>query len=649
MGDGFGSWINKALGKEKESKGPARPRGRPRHLTGQQPAPAPKGGGNPPPSDDDEDAPPVTAGAKPTDQPAQRKPAARPAGPVKAAAGAATADLSGQGQVILPRNVALLTAPGQPLQRPEEERSIFALYEDGTFLVSKNHANDPHVLSVESLARRLGVHIRTKRLVELADVARAYQMWDQSSRDKGREIETTRMEKEVFRLVGVAARQGASDIHIIIGPDTADVRFRVDGAIRPIEQWGAEFGQEFSAAAWAMSDTSDNTYRRYDYQAARISDATQPLPEGVQAIRIQFNPLAYGGRYVVMRLLYRAAAADSADVGKLGYAPEQLMLFRRMRGKPFGINIIAGPTGSGKSTTLQRNLRAILTERGGEVNVLTVEDPPEYVIDGAQQMPVTDATKTEDREQKFHGAIIAALRSDPDIVMIGEVRDLESARLAFAAAMTGHQLWTSLHATDAIAIIDRLKDIGVEDYKICDADIVTGLAGQRLMRTICPQCSIPAAEARAAGKISPSLYKRVELVADLEKDNVRVRGPGCAKCNGGITGRTVSAEVMLPDHRMMKLLRQGDKADAKRYWIEELGGMTMLQHGIKKMLAGIVEPSEVERVVDLLVADLLAKGTPLSDDVLVDPETEAEKARAKAAASAPQAGASEETSPAAAE
>src|SRR5690606_21821495 len=156
-------------------------------------------------------------------------------------------------------------------------------------------------------------------------------------------------------------------------------------------------------------------------------------------------------------------------------APPQVNMIKRMRALPMGINIIAGPTGSGKSTTLQRCLSTLIRERRREISVFTVEDPPEYVIDGAQQMPVTNANTADERKAQFTKAINASLRSDPDVIMIGEIRDSSSAKLAFEAAMTGHQVWTTVHATDGLTIVSRLKDIGVEAYKLFDSTVVTGL------------------------------------------------------------------------------------------------------------------------------------------------------------------------------
>jgi len=179
-----------------------------------------------------------------------------------------------------------------------------------------------------------------------------------------------------------------------------------------------------------------------------------------------------------------------------------------------------------------------------------VEDPPEYPIPGAIQTPVANVSTAEERSAAFQAAIKAAMRLDPDVIMIGEIRDTPSASLALQAAMTGHQVWTTLHANNSIAIVDRLIDLGVPAEILCDPAIVSGLVSQRLVKTLCPHCKVSLKNAIGSLSIREE-YERIAKYIDLE--SVYIKGEGCDKCSGsGLLGRTVVSEVILPDNKIME-------------------------------------------------------------------------------------------------
>jgi len=507
-------------------------------------------------------------------------------------------DLSEREEIMLRVEEAgeLLTAPGGPYERRPELREIMALFESGLFLVSRSHTDDPHLASFEGLLRRKGMEIERVK-VDLSLIRKVYEEHERRHAVRRPDQTASSMQRDILRLIGDGAEHKASDLHIVVGRDSAEVRMRSDGILQPMHEWRAQYGQDFCAAVFAMADASDASYQPYEYQGARISETSVTLPKGVQSVRLQFNPLAMGGRHLVIRLLYQSSA-ESGDVDTLGYARPQINQIKRMRALPMGVNIFAGPTGSGKSTTLQRALSTLIRERNREISVFTVEDPPEYVIEGAQQMPVVNAPTAEERMQRFHQAINAALRSDPDVIMIGEIRDRQSAKLCFEAAMTGHQVWTTLHATDARTIITRLQDIGVESYKLYDSSIITGLVGQRLVRIVCPHCARPFLDAYKAGRVPKELYRRAERVTAGELDDALARGDGCERCMyTGAMGRTVLAETILPDQEFMAFMEQRDRAGAERHWLANLGGMNLMHHGVAKIREGIASPDEVERVL----------------------------------------------------
>ena len=481
-------------------------------------------------------------------------------------------------------------------------RQLCLLTDNGHFLVSRSHRDNHLVLSLEAKAKALGFQIGEPHLVDFATLKLVTEAFARrrSLVARGSGKDETRMQRELIEWFARAAKQNASDIHFIVNQSSALIRMRIDGGILEVDQLQIQHAYDLLATGFAMCDSSDASYQFYEYQGARISDLTTELPVGVQAVRMQWNPLAYNGRYLIARMLY-SGRRDVSDLDVLGYSPGHLRLIKFMRSQPLGMVIISGPTGSGKSTTLKKSLENLMIERNKEINVLTVEDPPEYIIEGAQQMPVTNAKTPEERAIKFQQAINAALRSDPDVIMIGEVRDAESGKLAFEGAMTGHQIWTSLHTNSAIGILDRLCDMlgKQESYKIFDPSILNGLVGQRLLRKLCPHCRIPLRQAITERKIDSMVVER--LVSTMEKlgrtDEIFCSGPGCEFCNKGYIGRTVAAEVIVPDEHFMDLLRAEKKTEARKYWLEDMGGATMLAHGLNKVFAGMVSPADLEKSV----------------------------------------------------
>lgn len=488
-----------------------------------------------------------------------------------------------------------VTAEGGPLDRGEQLRQISALFADGRLLVSKSHINNPLVLSLIAEAR-LSDYPELK--VEPVDITRIQVCYEQSNEfrsSRGRQ-EEARMRREVLSLVGELAKRRASDIHVVVGEQSCTVRARVDGLMTHIAEWPPEFGHSFCAAAFTMADAADVNYQPYEYQGARVSNRKDlQLPEGIISMRLQFNPTTFGGRAMIVRLLYTTDDKGAGNVAELGFTPEQLEDFETLRTKPFGINIVAGPTGHGKSTTLQRNIISILQEYKYNIAIYTVEDPPEYPIPGAVQMPVVNASTAASRSEEFTKAIAAALRSNPDRIMIGEVRDAASAQLAFEAAMTGHQVWTTLHSNDAMTIPFRLRDLDVVDYKLADPTLLTGLISQRLVRIVCKKCAMVTREE----DLSFGMLARLEA-ASIPVEKIRRRNPkGCSACGpgNGYRGRTVIGEIILPDDRFMEFVLHNKKLDAEKYWLTQLGGRSMVEHMVDRIIAGEVDPFDAERVV----------------------------------------------------
>lgn len=498
---------------------------------------------------------------------------------------------------------AILTAEtGGNITIGNSARRYLAALDNGILLIAKSERMSSAVTNAQNVLLRAGYRHSLVLLVDIGVIRRQYDSYARRTGGSTHAVDSAQMQRMVIELIRAAAAGRCSDIHITVRRFEAEIRVRSDGVMTKLRDLVAPVALDLCQAAFNMADASDATYKQLEYQGARITSLkTANLPESVQAVRLQFNPLPDGGRYCVMRLLYAQKVDSKDDVDRLGYSAQQIGQIKRMRRKPSGINVISGPTGSGKSTTLQRSIGAGLYECKFEKNVVTVEDPPEYEITGAAQLPVTNVKTEEERREAFRQAITASLRSDPDIVMIGEIRDGASASLAFQASMTGHQVWASLHANDAFGILDRLHDMGVELYRLSDYTLVTGLIGQRLVRTLCRKCSLSFEEGVRRQFVAEDIVDSVTKLAGADLGKVRFANPdGCEHCRSGYSGRTVVAEVILPDQKFMEFVAERRKIEAKAYWREHLNGVTMVEHAMTKVMAGEVDPREVEDKVGLI-------------------------------------------------
>ncbi len=510
--------------------------------------------------------------------------------------------------VLFSNNNRLLTARGSDLAVTDETRRMLALFSDGTFYVSEDHRFDGLVYNFEKTMKRRKIMIAEPQYVNQNEINAIYAYAERGSgfaKVEGENLERMQVQIDFINIVSRAAAQKVSDVHIIVA-DATTILFRINGMMVRQMEYNKEWGEAFVRAAFASSDISDANYAQNEFQGAqklgetplRGSDGKLMLPHNVLAIRLQFNPIAFGSQYLVMRLLYADDNPNgSSDLRSLGFGDYEENLFYRLRAVPVGLNIIAGPTGSGKSTTLQRNMIKLLQEKKYEINLITVEDPPEYPIPGARQMPVTNANDEETKDIEFTKALNAALRSDPDVMMVGEIRSISAAELTFKGALSGHGVWTTLHANSAPAIVTRLRDMGIQPYLLGDPELVKGLISQRLFRKLCPHCRVSVKER----KNDPSFQRLKTALGDYGTENTYVRGEGCKFCGmKGFRGRMCVPEIILPDAMFLQLMINGDTKRAIDYWISELGGRTLRDAAIERMLKGVIDLDELERWCGLL-------------------------------------------------
>ena len=497
----------------------------------------------------------------------------------------------------------LMTATGAPLELPRDTQGLIAYFSGGEIIISRTHRYDGRVLAFLDLLKARGRAMRVPFYSDLGLVSAIYKSYDarlggtaRVSRDYDKQ-----MQKDFVDIVARAAAQKVSDIHIEVGDQTT-IYFRIDGSMQPVLEYNSGWGESFVRAAFASSDMSNANYAQNEYQSAQ-KDGRTPLrgtkdlylPLGILSIRMQFNPIAFGSRYVVMRLLYDNPSEGIKTEQEFGEYEQRLLM--RLRAFPTGLVIVAGPTSSGKSTTLVRNMSLMLKERHYEINMITVENPVEQKIFGAHQMPVVNTTNEEEREEKYTEALAAALRSDPDTLMVGEIRTLAAAQLTVRGALSGHNVWTTLHANSAMAALTRLLDLGIESFKLKEETLMRGLISMRLFKKLCPYC-----RERLIDHPEHPAYQRVmDAFGELGLRQVYIRGAGCKECKGtGTLGRIKAGEIIITNSEFLRLALAGNTDGALRYWLEDMDGRTLKEAAMALMLQGIIGVDELERWVGLL-------------------------------------------------
>ncbi len=498
----------------------------------------------------------------------------------------------------------LLTATAAPMELSKDMQNLIAYFSGGEIIISRTHRYDGRVITYLELLKNQGKKILNPFYSDLGLISNIYKTnfaKQGGVSDKSKLNFDNQMQKDFVDIIAKAAALKVSDIHIEVADQTT-VFFRQDGSIQPVMEYNSGWGESFVRAAFASADISNSNYAQNEYQSAQ-KDGRTPLhgtkdlylPDDVIAVRMQFNPIAFGTQYVVMRLLYDNPSVGIKTEQEFGGYEQKLLM--RLRSFPTGLVVVAGPTSSGKSMTLVRNMSMMLRERNYEINLITVEDPAEQKIFGAHQMPVVNANNEEQREEKFTEALAAALRSDPDTLMVGEIRTLSAAQLTIKGALSGHNVWTTLHANSAMAALTRLLDIGIESFKLKDETMMRGLISMRLFKKLCPNCR----ENLSSHTNRPEYKRVIDAFGELGLNQVYTKGSGCEHCSGtGTVGRTKAGEIIITDNEFLRLALAGDTAGAVRYWLEVLNGRTLKEAATELMLRGIIGVEELERWVGLI-------------------------------------------------
>lgn len=406
----------------------------------------------------------------------------------------------------------------------------------------------------------------------------------------------------VNKILVKALQEKVSDIHIEPQEEYLRVRFRKDGVLRQAFDPLPKQIIPAATARFKIIADLDIAERRMP-QDGRI----RRLYEGRKVdFRVNTLPSRYGEK-VVLRILDNSATQLGLD--KLISDPDSLQIVRDMASRPFGLLLVTGPTGSGKSTTLY----SILAERNEPgVNISTAEDPIEYSLPGITQVQVI-----REKGMDFSSILRAFLRQDPDVILVGETRDKETAKTAIEAALTGHLVLTTLHTNDAAGAISRLDEMGVEPFMVSGA--LLGVVAQRLVRRVCTDCCIPytpgAAELARFGLSGSkdaglTIYKATTLQPE-EIQDLKAKGKLCPKCNGvGYKGRCGVYEVMRVTERLQNLITEGAPGERIKEVAVEEGMKTLLSYSLELVIQGHTTLEEVERVTFTdsgLEAELKAK------------------------------------------
>lgn len=378
--------------------------------------------------------------------------------------------------------------------------------------------------------------------------------------------------RTVNLMIQEAIKRRASDIHLEPRQNYMEVRYRIDGVLQHIRNIPKPLQAAVISRIKVMAEL-DIAERRMP-QDGRVS--LRVMNRNID-LRVSTLPVNHGER-VVLRVLDKSAQQFSFD--RMGLEPEDRAAFENLITKPYGIILVTGPTGSGKTTTLYTTLMSL---KSSEVNIMTCEDPIEYELEGINQSAVNVRAGLT-----FAAQLRSILRQDPDIVLVGEIRDGETADIAFRAAMTGHLVLSTLHCNDAASSVSRLTDMGVEPFLIGSS--VIGVVAQRLVRVICPKCKVA---------YKPGIEELAPFgLADRHGEIEFYRGEGCNSCdNTGYQGRVGVYEIMTLNDDIRKLILDKPSSAQVKKLAMSYGMISMKQRSIDKLLKGITTASEIRKKV----------------------------------------------------
>jgi len=376
----------------------------------------------------------------------------------------------------------------------------------------------------------------------------------------------------INRIVTQGVRDRASDIHIESQEHGIRVRYRIDGALTDIIQLPVRMGPAIISRVKVLAEL--NIVERRRPQDGQFSTVVDGRPIDVRTSTVA----TVHGEKVVLRLLDKQRSL--VDLRQLGMTAEVIPDYLAMVQAPLGMVLCTGPTGSGKTTTLYSTLAEV---NDPQKNVVTIEDPVEYQFDGVNQMQISESGGLT-----FAAGLRGMLRQDPDVILVGEIRDIETARIATQASLTGHLVLSSLHSVDAVSAIHRFIDMGIEPFLIASA--INGVVGQRLLRRICSGCAEP---------YRPSdEHRRIAALSMAAEPQEWIHGVGCSRCSGsGYYGRVGVYELLVVDDGMRELIVDRSTAELMRRHATAAGMISMHGQAMRLVGGGVTTVEEVVRAV----------------------------------------------------
>ncbi|HOV56413.1 MAG TPA: ATPase, T2SS/T4P/T4SS family [Rhodanobacteraceae bacterium] len=508
----------------------------------------------------------------------------------------------------LPRYVAVLTDQGQRYTVRAEDRRHVALLDLGASqyaIVWTNRWASKSTL--EALLHRLSLdNLKVHRFYEAREdiLGLLYRPDGVSANSVDRiDISPTQVTEMIATMVASAMEVRASDIHMQVDATSARIQFRVNGAMETYMELRPDQADVISNALFTMGDQDGKptAFAKTDYQDASITH-TWAINGEAKEVKLRFASLrTNAGWDVVLRVLDQNVTNNTSGLASLGYDEAQIFDFNRMLARPTGLVLLCGPTGSGKTTTTATLLQELFRRHEESHIIRTIEDPVEIVVPGLRQHPVVRSGGAV--EDGFLKVFKACMRGDPDVLSVGEVRDHATAMLLQNAVQSGHMVFATLHSGDAFGAFSRLHHLGIARSDLTDETFISGIVNQKLLRLLCPDCSVPIVQKLA--HLPPDLVRRLIRLSLPDQNAVRVAGDGCERCRGSrYIGRTVAAEIVIPDREILAHIQRDEGTLAKAYWRAGMSvydksrsGRTSLDQGIEKMAKGLVSPMDVERVL----------------------------------------------------
>ncbi|MGS1117395.1 GspE/PulE family protein [Castellaniella sp. UC4442_H9] len=502
---------------------------------------------------------------------------------------------------------AAALTPASDYPHKGEFRNKLVYASDGVIYVNRVHMRDIDVVGeVSEIRRSAGRIVRThpSTLSEIEEIYASAPHQDQVAVGRLHAATDSDRQQSILDLIKRGREQGASDIHLTErrGGKTL-VEFRILGELGVDAEITSDEGRLLiKSLCQSMLDSANSSHfeERSRYQGRLRREFCKNVD--VWSGRLASTPTD-DGLHAVLRLLYKRRTGR-ASLADLGFRPEQIAVFDEYLHRGRGMGLFTGPTGSGKSTSLETLISLYIDRTDHRRRVLTMEHPVEFPILGAVQTPIMDHAGMDDDKisAEFAEATSHSLRLDPDLLMLGEIRARSGAAAAFTAAMTGHGLLSTLHVDDWIATFPRLLDLGVPESLAFNPRLLRFISNQALARTLCPHCKVPYLSNK--DRVKPEVRARVEKYC--EPEHVFLRGDGCEHCarRPGIAGQIIVAEVVRIDRRLMEAYKESPFA-AYDYWAKEAGGLSKCQNLITRINEGLIEPTTGEEDVCPLDDDLI--------------------------------------------